>query len=117
MSAAEFDLVPTGMTVFGFTPMNGFLNAGGPTNLLLAVGGCPSGPLVAGSMPTFDMPGDICFAPSAANGILGTVDCVTPVPNLWSADWRGYSNLGGPPCEDWTAVDDDSWGSIKALYR
>jgi hypothetical protein len=48
MQAAEFDLVGVDLVVVGFTPMNGFLNAGTPTALLIAVGGCPSGSVVAG---------------------------------------------------------------------
>ncbi|MEZ5066618.1 MAG: hypothetical protein R3B81_17950 [bacterium] len=50
MSAAEFQ-VETDGSVFlpvAFTPQNGFLNAGTVTHILVAVGGCPSGPVVAG---------------------------------------------------------------------
>ena len=124
MSAAEFDMVVTGISPLAFTPMNGFLNAGTFPALLLAVGGCPNGPLVAGSILVLDLPGNIAFAPSAANGILGTVDCVTPVPNLWPMEWRGYDNTGAPAPEskpgdlcEVVSVEDGSWGSIKSLYR
>ena len=43
MSAAEMTLesIPPGQ-VLAFNVMNGYLNAGNATNLLLAVGGCPS---------------------------------------------------------------------------
>ncbi len=47
LAAAEFDLGGT-IPVLGFTPLNGFLNAGGATQLQLSVGGCPLGPVVAG---------------------------------------------------------------------
>ena len=124
MSAAEFDLVPVGIQVLGITTINGFLNAGAGNALLLAVGGCPDGPIAAATILTFDLPGTICFAPSAANTILGTVDCISPVPTLWDgSDWRGYTNDGsicesreGILCEP-VSVDDESWGSIKSLYR
>jgi hypothetical protein len=49
IAAAEFDLVGS-IDVLAFTHLNGFLNAGGPRTLLLAVGGCPRGPVVAGSI-------------------------------------------------------------------
>jgi hypothetical protein len=125
MSAAEFDMAVTGFNVLAFTPLSGFLNAGTFPALLLAVGGCPGGPLLAGNMIAIDLPGNIAFAPSAANNILGTVDCVTPVPNLWPMDWRGYDNTGAPAPEsrpeaylcEIVSVDDESWGSIKSLYR
>ena len=122
MAAAEFDLVPVGMQIFATTTQNGFLNAGGPQNLLLAVGGCPCGPVIAASILVFLTAGEICFAPSAQNGILGTVDC-EPLPSLWGMDWVGYSTTGSPAClqgalcEKPISVEDASWGHIKALYK
>jgi hypothetical protein len=53
MTAAEFELDGT-MTVLAFEPLNGFLNAGTDTHLMLAVGGCPFGPLVAGRILVYD---------------------------------------------------------------
>jgi hypothetical protein len=53
LSSAEFDLAGS-MTVLSFTPMNGFLNAGDATHLLLSVGGCPPGPVVAGVIQVSD---------------------------------------------------------------
>jgi hypothetical protein len=123
MASAEFDLGTGGsMSVLAFTALNGFLNAGGATNLLLAVGGCPNGPVVAGSVLVLDLPGDVCIVPAAANGNNVTVECGTLA--LIANDYRGYANLG-PPCDstpsvtlcDIYAVEDDSWGSIKSLYR
>ena len=46
VSAAVFDLIGT-IPVQSFTPVNGFLNAGTDTAVLLAVAGCPRGPIVA----------------------------------------------------------------------
>jgi hypothetical protein len=48
MAAAECDLVGNGLSVIDFVPMNGFLSAGSGQRVLIAVGGCPSGPVVAG---------------------------------------------------------------------
>jgi hypothetical protein len=48
MAAAEFDLLATDLIVTGFVPLNGFLSAGSGANILIAVAGCPSGPVVAG---------------------------------------------------------------------
>jgi len=42
------------LQVLAFTPHNGFLNAGTADELLLAVGGCPYGPLVAGEILVAD---------------------------------------------------------------
>ena len=49
IAAAEFDLVGA-IPVVEFLPRNGFLNAGGATNLVLAVGGCPQGNVVVGEI-------------------------------------------------------------------
>jgi hypothetical protein len=122
MASAEFDLCANGMSVLAFTATNGFLNAGGPTNLLLAVGSCPVGPVAAGLILVLDLEGDICPCPAAANGNNVTVECGTLalIPN----EYRGYSNTG-VPCESnpdvvlctIVAVEEASWGSIKGLYR
>jgi hypothetical protein len=53
LAAAEFD-VGGSIAVHSFTPMNGFTNAGDATHLLLAVGGCPGGPLLAGTFQVHD---------------------------------------------------------------
>jgi hypothetical protein len=51
--AAEFDLGGT-IAVHSFTPVNGFSNAGDATHLLLSVGGCPTGPVMAGIIQVHD---------------------------------------------------------------
>jgi hypothetical protein len=124
MASAEFDLVPQGtMSVLAFTALPPFLNAGGATNLLLAVGGCPPGPLPAGTVLILDTPGGVCFGASAANGLITTVECSTLA--LGDMEYIGYDNSGTGPCMemagdnlcDPVSVEDDSWGSIKSLYR
>ena len=123
MASAEFDLcVNDNLQLLAFTPATGFLNAGGASNLLLAAAGCPIGPVVAGDILVLDLGGDICLCPAAANGNNVTVECTTLalIPN----QYRGYSSFG-PNCESPqfpnlcgpVSVDDDSWGSIKSLYR
>ena len=125
MSAAEFDVAaPAGYLNFGFTPMNGFLNAAGPSDPLLAVGSCPIGPVLAGSWTFFgSTPGSICLVPSARSGWSVTVDCDPVAPQVHNNATIGYG-IGGPAsCADAqplcgpVAVEPSSWGSVKSLYR
>jgi hypothetical protein len=121
MSAAEFNLqTPPGVFNFGFTPQNGFLNAGGASNLLLAVGGCPAGPVVAGSWAVFNtLAGSYCLISGPAN--FGTVDCSPTNPQVWAITQVGYGAGVPPTCVDVlcppVAVESSSWGSLKSLYR
>ena len=121
MASAEFDLCATGISVLAFTANPGFLNAGGASNLLLAAAGCPMGPVAAGTILILDLPGNICLCPAAANGNNVTVECGTLA--LIDNAYRGYSSIDSP-CESVagnlcppTSVEDESWGSIKGLYR
>jgi hypothetical protein len=121
MAAAEMslDTVPLG-SVLAFNGMNGYLNAGNATNLLLAVGGCPLGPIVAGSILVLH------FAPLAVclGGANVTMDCAEN-PQAWPHDRKGYADVSLPAC--WsdtrssdcgtTSVESQSWGAIKSLYR
>ena len=123
MSAAEFDLAGT-ISVFAFTAMNGFLNAGGATNLQLAVGGCPLGPIFAGTVLIMDAPGNLGLVPSI-NSFNVTVDCGTAGFLTHDNNWIGYASDGGAvPGSGQAAgelctvsVEDSSWGTIKSLYR
>jgi hypothetical protein len=119
MSAAEIDPVIAGGSIAAFNVLNGYLNAGTATHLLLAVGGCPAAPVLAGSWLVLrSAPIDLC--PAGANV---TVDC-SPDPSAWPNDFIGFSEAG-IPCEDLrpedlcgtTSVEESSWGSIKSLYR
>ena len=127
MSAMEANLVLSpGITNFGFTPLSGFLNAGNPTNLLLAVGGCPSGPVLAGTWTLFDA---IVGGYSAClGGANVTVDCDLLTPIAWPHGVTGFATGAGAPCEVPVAngtgctppivsVETSTWGSLKALYR
>jgi hypothetical protein len=57
LAAAAFDLVGS-FEVLAFNPQNGFLNAGTATSPMLAVGGCPKGPLLAGEIIVRAAPSD-----------------------------------------------------------
>ena len=120
LSAAEFDVSGPGGAPLAFTALNGFLNAGGAANLLLATP-CTNGPVAAGFALVIDaVPGDYCIVPSAANGKAVGVDCTNFLETTISS--VGYNNSGGmaacaealcPP----VSVEDSSWGSVKSLYR
>ena len=120
MSAAEMDLnsFPAG-NVLAFNPMNGFLNAGNATHLLLAVGGCPDGAVVAGSILILHfVPLTVCL-----QGANVTVDCSAD-PQAWPHIRRSYADLDLPVCVtdnfvfcDPISVEEESWGKIKTLYR
>lgn len=128
MSAAEMDAVFTTWSQFGFSPSNGFLNAGSGTSLLLAVGSCPTGPVVAGSWTVFGATGKVRLARAAAGGgEATTVDCDTTTPGLFN--WPDQVRLVGCGTNDAGALQDwgngcvtdpvnpTTWGSVKALYR
>lgn len=127
MSAAEFDVVSTNpANVFlSASALAPFLNAGTGFNLLLAVGGCPQGPLPAVSVLTLmNADGGWNLAPSSVTGVKGTVDCTTS-PILWDIDWIGCffgtsgqpGGKGTPPFCEPVSVEESSWGTIKGLYR
>jgi hypothetical protein len=125
MAAAEMDVVELrgGGAPTGFAPLNGFLNAGMATALLLAVGGCPHGPVVAGvfsvGSDAFVPDIEICLVPSAANNRSITVACsgIGYVNNV-----LGFAKIGSSSCFDVLLcfdlpVQDTSWGKLKSLYR
>ncbi len=125
MAAAEFRFEsdnPGSNIILVTTTQNGFLNAGTTTDLLLAVGGCPTGPVVAAEILVLALaPSNFCLVPDAL-GIIGTVDC-SPSPQVWPIQQIGYSNTGALPscndelCPDPTAVEQNSWGGVKGLFR
>ncbi len=122
LASAEFDITGSSLPL-AFTAMNGFLNAGGATNLLLAVGGCPAGPLLAGSFLVNDLGSgfNLCISPSASNGLNVSVNCVAL--QIYENDFIGYTSDGTTPCQSFTTelcetpVSATSWGNIKSLYR
>jgi hypothetical protein len=126
MAAAEFGLCSTSPAnvILATTTRNGFLNAGGATQLLLAVGGCPTGPVVAAAILMMsNVPGEVCVCPSTANNRAATVDC-SPIPRAWDISWRGLELGSGDPCGEIdvnctkpVSVEESTWGAIKSLYR
>ena len=120
MTAMEADLSGAA-PLAALTPMNGFLNAGSnPQQLLLVVGGCPNGNVVAGSIPYLNTGAglNVCLVPSADNGWNLTVDCDG---GGWDNGVIGYSEVGDP-CETTglcheDSVENETWGGVKSLYR
>jgi hypothetical protein len=124
MSAADLSVVvhpPGAVNVLAFNTANGFLNAGNVSHLLLAVGGCPYSPLVAGSWLVLPVIPDweLCLG-----GERLTVDCQIN-PTAWDSGTHGYANGGAPhtcindifdDCYP-LAVEPSSWGKVKTLYR
>lgn len=125
LAAAAFDVsVPDGVLNFGFTALNGFLNAGGASQLILAIGGCPVGPLLAGRWTLFGLaPGDICLVESSLVGGRTAADCSAPTPGIWPIRATGFrwSHDGTAACNDApcgaTVVEPVTWGRTKGLYR
>ena len=126
-SAADFIVTGTlASSVLAFNVQNSFLNAGNASNLLLAVGGCPPGPLVAGSwLVNHTVPGDLCLG-AGGQPTPVTVDC-SANPSAHPIDYIGYADTAfGPPCTHYEggdqicetiSVEETSWGTIKGLYR
>ncbi len=130
LAAAELRAYPSGSspwTIIAFVTANGFLNAGSSTDLLLAVGGCPTGPLVAGDfLVSASGPGGLWLGESAL-GDARIVDCsIDAQPWSWPefVRFRGCQSVSSPyPVQDHgsgctvTSVEESSWGTIKSLYR
>jgi hypothetical protein len=120
MASAEMyvNSTPPGQ-VIAFNVSNGYLNAGSATHLLLAVGGCPSGPVVSGAALILHVaPLAVCL-----EGANVTVDC-SANPQAWPHEHKGYVDLSLPLCLsesaalcDYISVEKNSWGTIKSLYR
>lgn len=129
MTAAEMVVRPSpGLEFLGFEPRNGFLNAGTGSHLLLAVGGCPDGPVVAGKATLYAADatgGSVCTEHPSGPGIpIDTVDCNVFVPFTWPGGYSGCTTVPGEyPCELWffcyggVPVEPTSWGDLKAMYR
>jgi hypothetical protein len=122
MTAVEFGLESVGLVHLSTNPVNGFLNAGSTTYILMAVGGCPCGPIVAAELMVIDNPGTMTIIPSIETGNKGGVNCGNH-PVLLPIDWIGYDNVGEFPCFKGEvdcgpiSVESASWGKIKSLYR
>lgn len=127
MAAFECDIAttPSNLAPTGFTGLNTVLNAGGPTNLLLAVGGCKMGPFLAGVFsvgPDALIPDiGVCIVKSAANNRAIVVECGQTPIQIVSI---GFQKSGPAACADLniadctpTAVERTSWGQIKGLYK
>ena len=130
MSAAEMRLHGfDSWSVLAFTANTGagFLNAGGATDLALAVGGCPVGPVVAGDILVSGAAGGVWIGSTDNVPGAATVDC-GPGFSAWEfpqwVRYHGCRSAGGTgPLQDFgsgcsgTTVETSSWGTIKAIYR
>ena len=125
VSAMECAVTATNLTVTGFTPLAGVLNAGTPTELLLAIGGCPTPDFVAGFFAVADFVGTggaLCLTDSG-NGVNVSVNCDVGNPVAFTNDFIGFASDGSAVCLDEfncevpVSVDPSSWGSVKNLYR
>ena len=129
MASAEFVVCADAANIVGTVLVNGFLNAGPPPSggnidLLLAVGSCPEGPVVAVNiLMTNTGSGQVCICPVPKNGNQVTVDCA-PAPTAWPIEWIGLDKGTGQSCGEGdvncdkpVSVEDSSWGTIKGLYR
>ncbi|MFN8176876.1 MAG: FlgD immunoglobulin-like domain containing protein [bacterium] len=85
----------------GFVPADGVLNIGQGSDLLMAVGGCPTGPNVdrlLGYWNVLDTGGEVCLGASAAHGLFGAVDC-SSLPSFWpDPRVQGFSSSADAPC-------------------
>ena len=132
MAAAEMDANMSGdfSIIAAFSPQNGFLNAGGSNEkLLLIVGGCATGPVVAGNFQAFVEgagEGTVGLRESTDNNWAVVVDCTDQDGWYWPefVRFQGCGTTGAAlPIQDHGAgcttvsVDSESWGGVKALYR
>ena len=75
-----------------------------------------------GTVFYFGGPGSLCVV-NSNNGIRVTVDCASPTPAAWSLHAIGWDALTAPACADPVplcgpvAVEPQSWGQVKSLYR
>lgn len=117
---------PNALTILNFSTSNGFLNAGTPMHLLLAVGGCPQGSLVAGHWLAITNTFGWEFCLTGPNYTATCDEFPVAVPN----EHRGFANNSPVPaccvgfatvlCKDYcgpTPVESSSWGAIKGMYR
>jgi hypothetical protein len=134
ISAAELGIKPVGdLSVVGFTPLNGFLNAGDALHPLLAAGGCPTGPVVAGSLILLSSGAGIgavsLIAVLEAGGQSQVwsvvVDCNIQTwtypqwvrhTGIVTTSYAGVLEDYGNGCTA-DSVEPDSWGRVKSLYR
>ncbi|MBZ0267936.1 hypothetical protein K8I85_07260 [bacterium] len=105
----------------GFNNEAFVLNAGDGTNLQLAIGGCPAGPIVVGNWGHLNTDGSGISVCLEAGGL--TVDCDQITPTEYPHASIGATTIAGDaPCvvgELCPVVSNEeaSWGSIKGLYR
>ena len=99
IKAAQFSFLSSNPAnvITDFQPSPGWVNYGDPVNLALEVGGCPCGPMLAGTiLLSVNEPGSLCLGPYLGGSWYG-VDC-TDDTGLWEILATGL-NFGGVPCD------------------
>jgi hypothetical protein len=117
------------VVVAGFNGLNGVLNAGTPTELLLAIPGCPTGgaPQLLGWWTVWDTGGTLCLEPSESAGTLVMVTCGANAEPHSTVEVFGFSSDTSSPCHVGqqycvsasfppVAVSASSWGKLKSTY-
>jgi hypothetical protein len=93
-------------------------------DLQLTFPACTTGPYLVGALqvtPDWLLPAiSVCLAPSLPDGFNVTWDC-SPTPQAWPNECIGFVKNAASPCPgpicDTTALERNSWGRLKALYR
>jgi hypothetical protein len=119
-AASEWGFVLTGMLWGGIAGVSPYLFTGSESDMLGAYGNVNPETMV-GIITVFDFSGgNICLGNSAANDRNITVGVDG---KGYVNDWRGFASVDGAPCETSTelcsteAVEAETWGNIKSLYR
>lgn len=82
------------MAAVAFSPSPNVLSVSEIPHLLLAVGGCPTPPLLLGTLWVSDPSGgSIGIGAPSGEGLFGAVDC-TPVPSLHTMRTVGFASAG-----------------------
>jgi hypothetical protein len=106
LSALQARVIGT-LSPLGFLPAPGVFNVGSPTDLLLAVSGCPTGietSFLLGHWSVVDVGGTLCIDDASESIPFTAVECDPTVPSIVvNPRLVGFSSSAEPPC-----VIDDS---------
>ena len=115
MATADFRLVGTTL-ILAATATNGFsvdLDSG-----QISHPECPQGPVIAAELLVLDLPGQLCFAPAAADGTNGAVlDCELVTVNTTEGAAYGAALLSGVGAGVWPDVDTACDATIQIVEQ
>lgn len=119
LSAFEADVLSS-TTPLSFVPAVNVLNVGTPSELMLAVGGCPFGSnlnLLLGEWLVWDDGITFCLTSSAQSGQMTAVDCSSPSPaSTIDPQVSGFSSSAAPPCSIGTANCQPAGGGSSGTF-